>query len=352
MLKTAALAGAWCCVLSFVAYFGWQSYAKSRTNAAMTAAANKFLAALNAEQKAKATKSFADANREDWHFIPRDRQGLPLKEMTEAQRKLAYELLASAVSAYSLKKSQDITSLEPVLAELEGPNRRFPRDPGLYYVTIFGTPGAKDRWGWRWEGHHQSLNFTVAKGELVTTSPLMYGSNPAEVRQGERKGFRALANEQDTGRALIKALDDKQRAVAIYDAKAPADILNMPEVKQAKVLAPAGIAYSALTKPQQTLLTKIVDEYLRRMSDEEAKLRRDKINKAGWDKVTFAWAGGVNDGDLHYYRVQGVTFLIEFDNTQNNGNHIHSAWRDFNGDFGRDVIAEHYREVPHNRAAE
>jgi Protein of unknown function (DUF3500) len=343
----------WCCALAFVAFYGWQSYAKARTSAAMTEAANKFIAALNAEQKAKATKSFEDANRLDWHFIPRDRQGLPLKEMTEAQRQLAHALLETGVGAYGHKKVEDIRSLEPVLREMEGPNRRFPRDETLYYVTIFGTPGSKDRWGWRWEGHHMSLNFTVVKGELVASTPLMFGSNPAEVRQGPRTGFRALGSEQDTGNALMAALDEKQRATAIYDAKAPGDILNMPEVKEAKVLTPAGLAYSAMTKPQQAMLVKIVDEYLHRMSDEQAKIRRDKLNKAGWNNVTFAWAGGTNKGDLHYYRVQGATFLIEFDNTQNNGNHIHSAWRDFNGDFGRDLIAEHYRNEPHgNRAAE
>ena len=136
VLQKLALVSAWCCVFSFVAYFGWQSYAKSRTQAAMTTAANKFIASLNAEQKAKAVKSFEDANRADWHFIPRDRQGLPLKEMTEAQRKLAYLVLQTGVSAYGYKKSLDITSLEPVLREMEGPNRRFPRDPELYYLTI------------------------------------------------------------------------------------------------------------------------------------------------------------------------------------------------------------------------
>ena len=351
-LSKIAFAGVWCCALSLVSYVGWQSYAKARTQAAMSAAANKFLTSLNAEQKAKATKGFDDANRADWHFIPRDRQGLPLKEMTEAQRKLAYELLQTGVSAYGYKKSLDITSLEPVLREMEGPNRRFPRDPELYYLTIFGTPGAKDHWGWRWEGHHQSLNFTVVKGELIGNTPLFFGSNPAEIKQGDRKGFRALGTEEDKGRALITALDEKQRATAIYDAKAPGDILNMPEKGEAKTLTPAGIAYSALTKPQQAMLVAIVDEYLHRMSDEEAKQRRDKLNKAGWNNATFAWAGGINKGDLHYYRVQGATFLIEFDETQNDGNHIHSSWRDFNGDFGKNLIAEHYRNEPHNRAAE
>ncbi|NOT62470.1 MAG: DUF3500 domain-containing protein [Acidobacteria bacterium] len=351
VLQKFALISVWCGVFAFVAYFGWQSYAKVRAHAAMAEAANKFIAALNAEQKAKATKGFDDTNREDWHFIPRDRQGLPLKQMTEAQRQLAHALLQTGVSAYGYKKVNDILSLEPVLRVMEGPDRRFPRDETLYYVTVFGTPGAKDRWGWRWEGHHMSLNFTVVKGELIASVPLMFGSNPAEVRQGDRKGFRALANEEDKGRALITALDEKQRATAIYDAKAPGDILNMPEVKDAKVLAPAGIAYSALTKPQQAMLVAIVDEYLNRTSDEQAKLRRERLNKAGWNNVTFAWAGGVNKGDLHYYRVQGATFLIEYDNTQNNGNHIHSAWRDFNGDFGRDLIREHYQATPHKAEA-
>ncbi len=320
--------------------------ARMRSVAAMADAGNKFLASLSAEQKAKASISFDDQNRLDWHFIPRDRKGLPLKEMNEAQRKLAHEFLKTGLSANGYQKATTIISLEPVLRELEGPQRRNPRDEELYYFSVFGTPGAKDRWGWRVEGHHMSLNFTVVKGELLANTPLGFGANPAEVREGPRKGLRALANEEDRGREVVRALDEKQRAVAIFDPKAPSDILTLHKIK-ADPLSPAGIAYSGLTKQQKDLLMKLVDAYLANMPDEVAKQRREKLQKAGLDTIHFGWAGGVNKGDPHYYRVQGKTFLIEYDNTQNNANHIHSAWRDFDGDFGIDLLREHYRQTPH-----
>jgi hypothetical protein len=324
--------------------------ARMRSATAMAESANKFLASLNAEQKAKASFSFGDEQRYDWHFIPKDRKGLPLKEMNEQQRKLAMEFLKSGVGAAGYQKATTIISLEPILAEIEGPGRRFPRDPELYYVSIFGTPSAKSPWGWRFEGHHMSLNFTVVKGELVATTPLFFGSNPAEVRQGERKGLRALAGEEDKGRELIQSLDEKQRAVAIFNQTALPDIVTMNS-RKADPLKPGGIAAAQLTKPQKELLSKLIDEYLARMPADVAAERSKKLKDAGMDKISFAWAGGVNKGDPHYYRMQGPTFLVEYDDTQNNANHIHSVWRDFNGDFGADLLQAHYQATPHNAPA-
>src|SRR5262249_49374801 len=158
-------------------------------------------------------------------------------------------------------------SLEPVLAELEGPKRTWPRDPELYYISIYGTPGARDRWGWSFEGHHISLNFTVVKGELIANAPAFFGSNPAEGREGPRKGLRALAGEEDKGRALIQALDEKQKAIAIYDQKAPGDILTVNKLN-IDPLKPDGIAYAQLNKQQQQLFTQLLEEYLSRMPDD------------------------------------------------------------------------------------
>ncbi len=336
------------CVIAatLVTYSIIDGVARMRSASAMADAANKFLASLTSEQKAKVLIGFDDENRLDWHFIPRDRKGLPIKEMNEAQRKLAHEFLKTGLSASGYQKATMVISLEPVLRELEGPQRRFPRDEELYYFSVFGAPGAKDRWGWRVEGHHVSLNFTVVKGELLANTPLGFGANPAEVRQGPRTGFRALANEEDRGRELVQALDEKQRAVAIFDPKAPADILTLHKIK-ADPLNPEGIAHSGLTKPQKDLLMKLVDAYLANMPDEVAKVRRENLQKAGLGAIHFGWAGGINKGDPHYYRVQGKTFLIEYDNTQNNANHIHSVWRDFDGDFGVDLLRAHYQTVPH-----
>jgi TonB family protein len=313
----------------------------------MAEAANKFLASLTPEQKAKANFEFGDGQRFDWHFIPRDRKGLPLKDLDENQRKLAMGFMKTGLGSAGYQKATTIMSLEPVLAQLEGPSRRFPRDPELYYFSIFGIPSAKSPWGWRVEGHHISLNFTVVKGETVSNTPLFFGANPAEVREGERKGLRALAAEEDKGRELIQALDEKQRAVAVFDKTAPGDIITMNK-RKADPLKPEGVAAGQLNKQQKALLEKLLNEYLSRMPQDIADERSKKLRDAGFDKIYFAWAGGMNKGDPHYYRIQGPTFLVEYDDTQNNANHIHSVWRDFNGDFGEDLLREHYQTTQHD----
>ncbi|HEU0183993.1 MAG TPA: DUF3500 domain-containing protein, partial [Blastocatellia bacterium] len=346
-LKLTLLLSSSLVALSIVAWSVIDGVARMRSAAVMAEAANKFIVSLTPEQKAKASFEFGDAQRFDWHFIPRDRKGVPLKDLDENQRKLAMEFMKSGLGAAGYQTATTIMSLEPVLAQLEGPSRRFPRDPELYYFSVFGTPSAKDPWGWRVEGHHISLNFTVVKGELVSNTPLFFGANPAEVREGERKGLRALAGAEDKGRELITALDEKQRAVAILDKTAPGDIITMNS-RKADPLKPEGVPAGQLNKEQKALLEKLLDEYLSRMPQDVADERSKKLRAAGFDKIFFAWAGGVNKGEPHYYRVQGPTFLVEYDDTQNNANHIHSVWRDFNGDFGDDLLREHYRTSQHD----
>lgn len=332
-----------------VSVIGWSvidGVARMRSGAAMAEAANKFIASLDAGQKSKAVFAFEDEQRFDFHFIPRDRKGVPLKELNEAQRRLAMEFLRTGLGGQGYRKAETIISLEPVLRELEGPNRRFPRDPELYYFSVFGAPSARAPWGWRVEGHHISLNFTVVRGELISNTPLFFGANPAEVREGPRKGLRALAGEEDKGRALVQSLDDPQRALAVIDKIAPGDIISFNK-RKADPLKPDGLAASKMSKRQRELLDILIDEYLSRMPDDVAAGRRAAIRKAGADKVWFAWAGGINRGDPHYYRIQGPSFLVEYDDTQNNANHIHSVWRDFNGDFGEDLLKAHYESSPH-----
>jgi len=346
-LRLTALALSGLVVLLVIGYSLLGTVAKMRSAAVMADSANKFVASLNAEQKAKAVYPFDSDQRIDWYFVPRQtRRGVPLKDLNEQQRKLALEFLKAGVGAAGYQKATTIMSLESVLAELEGPKRTWPRDPGLYYVSIYGTPGARDRWGWSFEGHHVSLNFTVVKGEMVSNTPLFFGANPAEVRQGERKGLRALAGEEDKGRALVQSLDDKQKAAAIFDQKAPGDIITM-NAKKVDPLKADGIAYEQLSKSQRELFSQLIEEYLSRMPQDVADERRAKLKAAGMEKIYFAWAGGINRGDPHYYRLQGPTFLVEYDDTQNDANHIHSVWRDFNGDFGVDLLREHYKATPH-----
>jgi hypothetical protein len=192
----------------------------------MAHAANSFLASLDSAQKAKATFEWKDEDRMNWHFIPKERPGLAIKDMTPPQKQLTQALMASALSPRGHAKAASIMSLEAILQELEGPNRRFPRDPELYHVSVFGKPGPDSTWGWRFEGHHLSLNFTVVKGKFVVGTPSFMGTNPAEVKSGPRAGLRVLAAEEDLARTLVKSLNDSQKSKAILSDKAPNDVLT------------------------------------------------------------------------------------------------------------------------------
>jgi len=308
----------------------------------MTQAANNLLAALTPDQMTKATYEFKADERFDWHFIPRERKGLPFKEMTPAQQRLAHALLASGMSQRGYAKATTIMSLEDILRELEqgkGPAR----DPERYFVTIFGRPDAKGTWGWRVEGHHISLNFTLVKGEFTSVTPSFLGTNPAEVKDGPRKGLRVLAAEEDLGRQLIKSLNDDQKKTAIYTNAAPHEIVTGND-RKARELTPMGVAAAKMNKAQNELLWQLVQEYVRRYRSELADEDLKKIEKAGRSKIHFAWAGSLEVGQGHYYRVQGPTFLLEYDDTQNNANHIHAVWRDLENDFGEDLLRKHYEQ--------
>jgi hypothetical protein len=330
------------------------------SSAAMAAAANTFLESLTPEQRRQALFTFDGDERTHWNFIPTEifpRNGLTVKQMNESQRRLAHELLKAGLSQRGYMTATQIMELETVLAALEtGPRAAiaqalgrapFVRDRERYFFSIFGTPSTRNTWGWRVEGHHMSLHFTVVNGTLVAGSPSFFGSNPAEVRDGPKKGTRVLAAEEDAARTLVESLDASQRERAIINGIAPNDIVTMAKVK-IDPLSPAGIAASALSAGQRSLLTKLVDVYAGHMADDIAADRLMRIEKAGWDRVAFAWAGPLERGEKHYYRVQGPTFLIEYDNTQNDGNHIHSVWRDFNGDFGRDLLRQHVNGRAHS----
>jgi hypothetical protein len=333
--------------------------ASQRTASAMERAANALLDSHTPEQRTKMPLPLYTADRTRWNFVPTSmfpRNGLPLKDMTEPQRKLAHELLRTALSQRGYTATTAIMNeLEAILRDTEaaaraaagGGGRGGPvRDPELYFFTVFGTPAAKGQWGWRVEGHHVSLHFTLANGSMVVAAPTFWGANPAEVREGPKKGLRVLDKEQDSGRALVMALDEAQRKTAVITATAPRDIITMTAVTT-DPLTPPGLAASAMTPAQRALLMQIVDVYTSQMSADLAAERQAELKKAGVEKITFAWAGPVEPGRQHYYRVQGPTFLIEFDNTQNDGNHIHSVWRDFDSDFGRDLLREHLAMVQH-----
>ena len=332
----------------FVALFvlnAWvESTSSRRTNAVMVTAAQEFLASLDEGQRTKATFALTDAERLNWHFIPRERKGISFKAMTPAQRQKARELLRHGLSTDGLGKTNNIIELENVLRELGG--NPSVRDPELYFFSVFGTPSQQQPWGWRFEGHHLSLNYTFANGDAVATAPAFMGANPAEVRSGSKRGLRALAAEEDLARAFMSSLTAAQRTAVTIAAQAPADIITMNNA-EVRPLSPAGIPIAQLDGPQRERLMRVVDEYLNRMHGAIAQQRRARLQRSDLDQITFAWAGSIERGQPHYYRIQGPTFLIEYDNTQNDANHIHSVWRDFQGDFGRDLLREHYRQFDH-----
>ncbi len=314
----------------------------------MADAANNFLNSLTPDQKKKATYELTSEERKNWHFVPKERNGLPLTNMNGAQKSLAHALLASSLSTRGYVKAATIMSLELILQEMEGPSRRFPREPELYFVTVFGKPGETNTWGWRWEGHHFAANFTIANGHEISGSPTFMGTNPAEIRTGPQKGLRVLAAEEDMARSLVKSLNEDLRKKAVFDTKAPADIITLADKKVA-ALKEVGVAYSQLNAEQQRLLLDLIREYVNRTRPEIANKDLSKIAAAGMEKITFGWAGGLEMGQPHYYRIQGPTFVLEYDNTQNNANHVHSAWRDFDGDFGDDILSKHYAQTPHGK---
>jgi len=342
----------WLVVLVACVMFGSYARADEKAPAAdlskvvkdTAADARKLLDSMSPEQLATAGFEFKDNERKNWHFIPKPRRGLTLKDMSEDQRKLAKALLADAISEQAQTQVYTIMSLEEILRDMEqgkGPKR----DPLVYYWSVFGnpTPDAKEPWGWRVEGHHVSINVTIADGKSVVVGPAFLGANPAEVKDGPRKGLRVLAREEDMGRAFIKSLDDAQRKKASISREAPKEIITGAE-RQAVLQKFEGIPYSDLNDQQKAGLMDLIKLYADRLRPDLAQHDLNRITKAGLDKIYFAWEGGIEPGQGHYYRIHGPIFLVEYDDTQNNANHIHTVWRDLENDFGDDVLKRHYEE--------
>lgn len=307
----------------------------------MARAARAWLDSLNPPQRQRAVFPVEHDERENWHFIPRARQGVPLKDMTDDQRRLARELVAAGLSERGVLTTDAIIALEDVLRVMENSARR---DRGLYFFTVFGEPATPATWGWRLEGHHLSVNFLISRAGTVAATPMFFGANPAEVRiEHAQKGRRALAPEEDLARALLEQLDTGQRRLAIIAESAPRDIITGND-REARLAAPTGLAYARMTPPQQARLRALVEHYAGRLRAELAQAELQRIADRGWDGVHFAWAGGTARGEPHYYRVHGPGFVIEYDNFQDGGNHIHTTWRDFTRDFGRDLLREHHLE--------
>jgi hypothetical protein len=309
--------------------------------AEMKSAADAFLGSLDEAKRGKAAFAFDSDQRENFRFTPQTRSGLPLAEMDEAQQAAAMKLLEAALSEKGKLKAMQVITLEGVLREME--KRPEFRDPGKYYVSIFGKPGDAKGWGWKFEGHHLALNYTVVDGKEFSVTPSFYGANPGEVREGEHRGLRVLKAEDELARALVNVLLEGGKKEVLFSDQPPADILTA-ENRKVAALEAVGISAADMSEAQKQALLALISEYTGRHREDLAAADLKKIEQAGFDKIRFGWAGGTKPGEAWYYRVQGPTFIMEAANTQNDANHVHAVWRDFDGDFGRDLLGEHYRQ--------
>ncbi len=329
-----------CAILTSLSYGHGHGSPQGKAIAKLITASRAFIDSLDEKQRALTLMAFDEDERFNWKFVPAERKGINFKYLDDKQELLAHNLLRAALSADGYWKTTTIIDLEVVLFEKEGAAYR---DPDLYYISLFGEPSSKGKWGFRFEGHHLSLNYTIVEGKLIAAAPQFWGANPAIVMQGSRKGVRALAKENDLALELFHSLDGVQRANALLQKEAYKDIITMTAAK-VNPFASKGAAFGKMNKTQRVLLMSLIREYVDNMPEALAKKRFAALKEAGLGGIRFGWAGEARISERHYYRIQGPTFLIEFDNR---GNHIHSVWRDFDGDFGRNIIGEHYANHNH-----
>jgi hypothetical protein len=311
-------------------------------------AAQNFLNVLDDQQKPKATYPLNSDERFTFVYVPKDdRNGLQLNEMNEAQRNAAKALIQASLSKQGYEKATNVMELEGVLKVIEGRGADDNyRDPNKYFFTIFGEPTKDGAWGWRLEGHHLSMHFSALSEQLVSGTPAFFGANPAKVPSGPKKGWRILQMEEDLGRELVQSLSDAQLKTAVVAEEAYPEILTGTD-RQAEKTPVEGIPYGDMNAEQQQMLMQLLEVYYNNYKPEFANNLMDRIKKAGLEQIHFAWAGGTEPGEKHYYRLQNPIFVIEYDNTQNDGNHIHTVVRDLENDFGVDVLKKHYQEA-HN----
>lgn len=326
----------------FFAVFAFFAYNVPDTHPAI-----RFLNSLDEQQLFNAQKPFNYSYKENWHYVPASilpRGGLSLANMTAHQKDLIHELLSVSLSEVGYNKIKRIIELESVLREIQGDSVM--RDPDNYIVRFFGNPKKDSLWSWSFQGHHLSLFFTTLNNK-TTIAPRFMGASPAMIKEGPRKGERTLEKEEDLGLELINSLSDGQRQSAIFKQNPFFDIVTKNSIEVGP-LSPVGIRYEQLNIEQKSILLKLIDEYLSVMPKEVADKRIKLLMDEELNDIRFGWAGGTSRGIGHYYRIQGKSFLVEYDNTQGKANHIHTVWRDFDGDFGRDLIREHYLNSNHH----
>ena len=304
-----------------------------------------FIATLAPDQHRQALLPFDAQARTDWHYIPRDRPGLPLRAMRPAQRLAAMAVLRAALSESGYSRCEDIMRLETVLAHLEQDSETY--DPGNYALVLFGAPGNGEPWAWRIEGHHLSLNFTHA-ADGVSAVPSFFGAHPADVEAGPLTGLRVLGSEEDLGRELMRSLAGAERERALIRPRAFDDILTGPE-REESLRQPIGLPYAKLAESQRHLVLRLVEQFLGAMKPSIAEAERRRMREADLARIHFAWAGGLEKHEPHYWRLHGPTLVIEYDNTQDDANHIHSVWHAPGREFGADLLKRHYQHPSHAR---
>ena len=307
----------------------------------------QFLNDLKPIQLNQVQFKLTDSSKMRWHYLPHSsfqRKGLSMDSLSVIQNEKLMGLLDAFLSNSGYDKMEQIIDLENYLAVKE--QNPFKRNSKKYYVTFYGTPNNESPWAWSFEGHHLSFNFTVHKDQ-VAIAPAFLGSNPGVVMEGPQKGKRVLHREQDLGLQLINSMSAKQSQKAIISEVTFGDILSKNKSFISR-LEYSGIRYTALADSQKGIINAIIQEHMSNMERAVAHRAKILLENENYDNITFCWAGKKEILTAHYYRIQGEKFLIEFDNSQNKGNHIHTVWREFDGDFGKDLIQEHYLNYNHH----
>ena len=323
---------------------------------------------LDGDQRRRVVVPLDNDNRSHWNFLPESgRRGVAVREMTQPQRLLVHRLIAQCLSVEGYAQVVQVMSLEHVLRELNAPVfghvAAYFRDPEGYFLTFFDQPQPDSDWGWRLVGHHLSLNFTVAGQDLMAATPLLLGSEPAQLGP-----FRILGREEDLGFSLLAALDQEQVSTATIHPVPPPDFVSRcvpflgeeewPDVhgvgrRDAPVTdadraalrwvrnQPRGLARGRMGAEQQEAFDYLLEAFVTRLKSEQVGREMDRIRAAGPDSLHFVWAGAHRIEQPHYFRLEGPVTLIEFDNTEDDANHVHCVWRDPTNDFGVDILAQH-----------
>lgn len=323
-------------------------YSLSQKLSTGSSLANSFIHSLDSAQKLKAVFAFEDTSRYKWHFVPAysvPRDGIAIMNLDSMQKQNIYALLKTCLSSTGYTRSQDIMNTEYLLKALQPDSKG--RIPENYLVAFYGNPGKDKTWGWKISGHHLALNYTMVNDQLAF-APFFFGVYPAVRNNAEGKEIKLFRDEEEKGFKLVNDLTPEQRLKAVFRLEAFADIVtgNSPKVAP---LETAGIIAKEMTDEQRDVLNQLIVIYLANMPAKAAQLRMKRIMSEDFNEIRFGWAGGLKFGEPHYYRIQGKTFLIELDNTQQGANHVHTVWRDFYGDYGIDLLKEHYKSGGHQQ---